>query len=125
LYSRIFVLSANAFAQREEAERRYLSQNAEMLRFFDTEQRKYITLRAAFVGWSEGKEDYNRAITSFTVAIEAYPNYAVAYALRSIVYEETGNLTKAIDDLTQALVIDPDYQFAKDNLKRIRESQGN
>jgi tetratricopeptide (TPR) repeat protein len=70
------------------------------------------------------KEDYNRAIASFTAAIEIDPNYAVAYALRSIVYEGTGNLNKAIDDLTQALVIDPDYQFAKDNLKRIRESQG-
>jgi hypothetical protein len=49
-----FVLSANAFAQNEETERRFLSQNAKTLRFFDVEQKKYITVRAAFVGWSEG-----------------------------------------------------------------------
>jgi hypothetical protein len=48
-----FVLSANVFAQIDETERRYLSQNAETLRFFDIAQKKYITLRAAFIGWSE------------------------------------------------------------------------
>ena len=53
--------------------------------------------------------DYDRAIESFTKAIELNPNYAVAYNNRGDVYRENGNFDRAIADYTKAIELKPDF----------------
>jgi len=52
-------------------------------------------------------KDYENAIKEFTVAIEKYPNYAVAYSNRGVAYMQQKKLNKAMDDLLRASEIDP------------------
>jgi tetratricopeptide (TPR) repeat protein len=67
-----------------------------------------------------GKKDYYHAITDFTEAIYFVQYSAEAYYLRSIAYTWTGEFIKAIQDWERVLIINPDYQEAKDALLEIR-----
>jgi len=56
-------------------------------------------------------KDYENAIKEFTLAIEKYQNYAVAYSNRGVAYMQQRKFNKAMDDLLKASEIDP-----KDNI---------
>jgi tetratricopeptide (TPR) repeat protein len=51
--------------------------------------------------------DYENAIKEFSLAIEKYPNYAVAYSNRGVAYMQQKKFNKAMDDLLKASEIDP------------------
>ena len=53
--------------------------------------------------------DYDRAIESFTKAIELNPNYAEAYNNRGNAYRDNGNFDRAIADYTKAIELKPDF----------------
>jgi Flp pilus assembly protein TadD len=60
-------------------------------------------------GLKEGNQkDYKDAITDYTEAIRAEPNYADAYASRGWSYLELGLYEKAIMDLSEAIRLKPD-----------------
>ena len=52
-------------------------------------------------------KDYENAIKEFTLAIEKYPKYAVAYSNRGVAYIQQKKLNKATDDLLKAVELDP------------------
>ncbi|NWF98600.1 MAG: tetratricopeptide repeat protein [Nitrospirae bacterium] len=51
--------------------------------------------------------DYDNAIKEFTVAIQKYPNYDVAYSNRAVAYMQQSKFNKALDDLKKAEEINP------------------
>jgi tetratricopeptide (TPR) repeat protein len=51
--------------------------------------------------------DYDNAIKEFTVAIEKYPSYDVAYSNRAVAYMQQKKFNKALDDLKKAEEINP------------------
>ncbi len=51
--------------------------------------------------------DYDNAIKEFTVAIQKYPNYDVAYSNRAVAYMQQQKFNKALDDLKKAEEINP------------------
>ncbi len=53
-------------------------------------------------------KDYDNAIKEFTLAIEKYPQYDVAYSNRAVTYMHQGKFNKALDDLKKAEQINPD-----------------
>ena len=53
--------------------------------------------------------DYDRAIESFTKAIELNPNYAEAYNNRGNAYRDDGNFDRAIADYTKAIELKPNF----------------
>jgi tetratricopeptide (TPR) repeat protein len=59
-----------------------------------------------------GKKDYARAITDHTAAIDADPNYAVAYNNRGNVWSDRGEWDKAVADYDKAIALDPKYANA-------------
>ena len=52
-------------------------------------------------------KNYDQAINEFTVAVQKYPEYAVAYSNRAVAYMQQKKYNKAMDDLTKALEISP------------------
>ncbi|MFN3479966.1 MAG: tetratricopeptide repeat protein [Thermodesulfovibrionales bacterium] len=52
-------------------------------------------------------KDYDNAIKEFTLAIEKYPQYDVAYSNRAVAYMHQGKFNKALDDLKKAEEINP------------------
>lgn len=52
-------------------------------------------------------KDYDNAIREFTLAIEKYPNYDVAYSNRAVAYMHQKKFNKALDDLKRAEQINP------------------
>lgn len=52
-------------------------------------------------------KDYENAIKEFTLAIEKYPKYAVAYSNRGVAYIQQKKLNNATDDLLKAAELDP------------------
>jgi tetratricopeptide (TPR) repeat protein len=51
--------------------------------------------------------DYDNAIKEFTLAIEKYPQYDVAYSNRAVAYMHQKKFNKALDDLKKASEINP------------------
>lgn len=51
--------------------------------------------------------DYDNAIKEFTVAIQKYPGYDVAYSNRAVAYMQQHKFNKALDDLKKAEEINP------------------
>ncbi len=51
--------------------------------------------------------DFDNAIREFSVAIEKYPRYDVAYSNRSVAYMQQQKFNKAMDDLNKAVEINP------------------
>lgn len=51
--------------------------------------------------------DYDNAIKEFTVAIQKYPSYDVAYSNRAVAYMQQKKFNKAMDDLKKAEEINP------------------
>jgi len=67
-------------------------------------------------GIKYGKQgNSDKAILSFTKAIELNPNYAYAYFNRGIVYGEKGELNRSISDYTKAIELDPNNAIAYSN----------
>jgi tetratricopeptide (TPR) repeat protein len=60
------------------------------------------------------KRDLNVALSDYTAAIEANQRYYDAYCRRAEVYAELGDVTKAEDDVKQAIAIHPLWPFALD-----------
>lgn len=51
--------------------------------------------------------DFDNAIREFSIAIEKYPDYDVAYSNRSVAYMQQRKFNKAMDDLKKAEEINP------------------
>ena len=60
-------------------------------------------------------KQFNRAIATFSKAIEANPNFAEAYNNRGVCRFYTGDLDRAIDDYTRAVQLNPDDAEALKN----------
>ena len=60
-----------------------------------------------------GKEDYDKAITSYTEAIWLNPNNAGYYVDRGLAYSGKKDYDRAEADFDAALRIDPDNERAK------------
>jgi len=52
-------------------------------------------------------KDWENAIKEFTLAIEKYPQYDVAYSNRAVAYMHQKKFNKAMDDLKKAVEINP------------------
>jgi len=52
---------------------------------------------------------WDKAIASYTGAIQIRPKYTDAYSNRGIAYKNHGQLDKAIDDYSKAIALDPEY----------------
>lgn len=52
-------------------------------------------------------KDYENAIKEFTLAIEKFPDYDVAYSNRAVAYMQQKKFNKALDDLKKAEQINP------------------
>ena len=68
-------------------------------------------------------KDYDNAIKEFTVAIEKYPDYAVAYSNRAIAYMQQKKFNKAMDDLKKASEIAPNDPMVYYNLTSLYSLQ--
>jgi len=51
--------------------------------------------------------DYDNAIKEFTVAIQKFPDYDVAYSNRAVAFMQQKKFNKALDDLNKAVGINP------------------
>ena len=63
-----------------------------------------------------GSRDYDNAIKEFTLAIEKYPNYDIAYSNRAVAYMQQKKFNKAGDDLKKGVEINPNNPTAHYNL---------
>jgi tetratricopeptide (TPR) repeat protein len=73
------------------------------------------------------REEYDRAVASFTAAIRLDPSAAAAYRDRGLAYEEQGKYEQAIADYTEALRLDPpsaDAYFQRGNALFARDQFG-
>ena len=59
--------------------------------------------------------DYDNAIKEFTVAIQKYPAYDVAYSNRAVAYMQQKKFNKAMDDLKKAEEINPNNSTVQYN----------
>lgn len=67
---------------------------------------------AAQINFQQGlryakEEDFPNAIREFTLAIEKYPDYSVAYANRAVAYMQQKKYNKAAEDLKKAASLSP------------------
>ncbi len=51
--------------------------------------------------------DFDNAIMEFTIAIQKYPSFDVAYSNRAVAYMQQQKFNKAMDDLQKAVGINP------------------
>lgn len=58
------------------------------------------------------QQRWHDAIDQFSMAVEAEPRFAKAYAVRGLAYAVLGHFDKAINDSTIALEINPNLSFA-------------
>ncbi|QWR77288.1 tetratricopeptide repeat protein [Candidatus Magnetomonas plexicatena] len=65
---------------------------------------------AGNVHYTDG--DYDKAIASYTKAIEMNPLFTVAYVNRADAYAARGNRKRAVADYTKAIELEPDYALA-------------
>lgn len=61
-------------------------------------------------------KDYENAIKEFTLAIQKYPNYAVAYSGRAVAYMQQKKFNKAHEDLKKAVELAPNDPIIHYNL---------
>ena len=64
--------------------------------------------------------DYNQAITDFNQAIELNPEDTSIYCIRGNFYQEEGNYVMSEKDFLKALELDPEYEQAKEDLRKVR-----
>jgi hypothetical protein len=81
-----FVLCATALTQNSEALEKYLAKNTETIKFFAVNQRKYITLRAVFIGWTENYRSISHAGT-IDAQLKTYERFQPSEELAAIVGE--------------------------------------
>jgi tetratricopeptide (TPR) repeat protein len=65
-------------------------------------------------------EHYSVAGTMLEAAVQSRPSSAEAYALLGVVQEKQGFLAEAIDSLSNAVKLKPDFKEASDELAKIR-----
>ncbi len=58
------------------------------------------------INYMRGK-DWDNAIKEFTLAIQKFPNYDVAYSNRAVAYMQQKKFNKAMDDLKEGVRINP------------------
>ena len=66
--------------------------------------------------------NFDQALTECELAIQMMPENAVAYNLRGMVYEEMGQLEKAILEYQTTIQLDPDWEEAWDDLKEAEKA---
>ena len=62
---------------------------------------------------------WDDAISDLNIAIELKPDDAIAYESRGWVYEEKGELKKAIENYREAARLNPNFELPRDNLARL------
>ncbi len=67
--------------------------------------------------------DFDNAIREFTIAIQKYPDYDVAYSNRSVAYMQQRKFNKAMDDLKRAVEINPNNPNVHYNLTALYSLQ--
>lgn len=70
------------------------------------------------------KDQYNAAISDYTIAIKINPEYAEAYNKRGLSYSAVGIQNMAISDFLEAIRINPDYAEAYHNRGKLYERLG-
>lgn len=68
-------------------------------------------------------KDYERAAGEFSIAINKFPDYGVAYSNRAAAYIQLRKFSKAMDDLNVALELMPDDSIAHYNLTALYSLQ--
>lgn len=68
--------------------------------------------------------EYDKSISEVTKLIDAEPSNENFWAWRGIVYEERGNLEKALEDFQRALSIRPDLADIPQNIANVYERMG-
>jgi len=63
---------------------------------------------------------WDEAISDLSKAIELKPDDAIAYENRGWVYEEKGEIEKAIENYREAARLNPDFERAREDLARLR-----
>jgi tetratricopeptide (TPR) repeat protein len=58
--------------------------------------------------------EWDNALTDFDIAVELAPDYPEAYYLRGTFFAGRSELDLALDDLRQAVALDPDGRYAAD-----------
>lgn len=71
------------------------------------------------------QQDYDRAIASFTRAVQVDPNYIRGYVNLAIIYKKLQDFQEAINYLQKAREIDPNLVDIYTNLSDIYRQQGN
>jgi tetratricopeptide (TPR) repeat protein len=66
--------------------------------------------------------NFDQALTECELAIQMMPENAAAYNLRGMVYEEMGQLEKAILEYQTTIQLDPDWKEAWDDLKNAEKA---
>jgi tetratricopeptide (TPR) repeat protein len=69
-------------------------------------------------------KEYDKAIDSYTQAIQINPKYDLAYNDRGYAYREKGDYGKAIDDYTKIIQINPEFYCAYINRGDIYKEKG-
>jgi tetratricopeptide (TPR) repeat protein len=69
------------------------------------------------------KRDFDQAIKDATKAIELEPEKAAYYDTRGWAYLGSGDNTRATDDFSKALQLDPNLESPKEGLQKVQESQ--
>lgn len=69
----------------------------------------------------ESGKNYKEALTHFSNAINADPNYADAYFARGVCYEEMKDKTNAAADYQMAIQLQPNHPFAIENLNNLEK----
>ncbi|HOY31085.1 MAG TPA: tetratricopeptide repeat protein [Bacteroidales bacterium] len=71
------------------------------------------------------REQWDKAVSDFSKAIEIFPGWAITYYNRAVAYEKLGLLDNAIADYTTAIKFDPKYDNAYYNRGLIYGNRGN
>ena len=66
-------------------------------------------------------DSLNQAYKNFDLAVKMAPTFADAYFHRGVVAEMKGDVKQAIADYENVLNFDPDYESAKEGLKRLKQ----
>ena len=67
------------------------------------------------------KKDFKTAITYFEKALDVDPSQAINYANMGSCYRELGEPAVAVKFYEMALKIDPTIEFARDNIKKLKQ----
>jgi tetratricopeptide (TPR) repeat protein len=70
------------------------------------------------------KNEYDKALTDYTRAIELNPRYGTAFLNRGVAYHDKGEYDRALADYTRAIELDPKDADAYNNLGNIYSELG-